>query len=153
MSHKSKKDWLNTCKNKNKGIGEEISCCKRGDSRMSRQQIRQKFDIMTVVTTSFSCYACKITTELQRYAEPLQYAKHVNTPQTYPPSVFLKRLNRHTHENKNISDMTEGNVTKIAPRWHDDWGTPYKYSGLIFIKFTHTPPKTKVSSTSITESL
>ncbi|KAH9743283.1 AB hydrolase-1 domain-containing protein [Citrus sinensis] len=70
---------------------------------------------MTVGTTSFSCYACKITTELHRYAGPLHYAQNVNTPQTCSPLIFLKRLSRHTHENKNIPDMTAGNATKIAP--------------------------------------
>ena len=82
---------------------------------MSCQRICQKFDIMTVGTTNFSYYNCEITTKLQRYTGPLHYAQHVNTPQTCSPRIFLKRLSCHTHENKNIPDMTAGNATKIAP--------------------------------------
>ncbi|KAK9214314.1 hypothetical protein WN944_006302 [Citrus x changshan-huyou] len=51
----------------------------------------------------------------QRYARPLHYAYNVNMPQTCFPRIFLKRLSRHTHENKNIPDMTARNA-----RWHDD---------------------------------
>ena len=66
----------------------EILCRKRGDSRLSRQRIRQKCDIVTVGITSFSCYTGKITIELQRYGGPLHYAQHVNTPQTCSPLIF-----------------------------------------------------------------